>query len=720
MKNILRIFKNDLISVGKNLIVFIVIIGICILPALYAWFNIAANWDPYSNTDGISFAVCNLDKGYSYSAISINAGDEIVDNLKSNDKMGWTFVSEKEAKEGVDNGTYDAAVIIPAKFSECLFSVTTGKFEQANLQYYINEKKNAIAPKITDKGIEAIEESVNSTYVSTITKYIATALNLTNDSLNKNKDETTANIKKTLETAKKDVDTFKTTVDVFISTLDTISDIISTNKEMLPTIQQKLADAGVLTSNVKTSIMNTQNSALQVSNSLEGIIESVQSFADDLSVQADSAFAEAEAKGASAADKLRNVTAVNDRIISVNNRIITMLTNIQNSLGIDCSPVITKFNEANTRQNDIKNSINSAADVLEKTGKLPAETKAKIQSLINQSKIDTQSVRSSFSGIKTNIDTAINKSYAALDNVYNILMNLSGNVPELNTTFDTASNTVSSLKTTFNGLKTFMDDVKTKIDGFSETIDGILNNDNLINIITPIIENPTALGNFVSSPVTVQKHRIYPIENYGSGMTPFYTSLGFWVGGVILIAVMKTDLTKAELKRLKKPRSTQLYFGRYLIYFLLGQIQAWIIALGDLFFLKVQCADPVLFVAGCLISSFVYTLIIYSLTITFSVIGKALAVIILVIQIAGSGGTFPVEVLPAPFQAVSPYLPFKYGINALREAIAGPDINAYLSNISILLAFTLFALVLGLILRKPCIKIISFFNKRVEQSDIIV
>ena len=139
MKNILTIFKNDLLNVGKNLIVFIVIIGICILPALYAWFNIAANWEPYSNTKGISFAVCNLDKGYSYSAISINAGDEIVENLKSNDKMGWTFVSEKEAKEGVNNGTYYAADIIPAKFSECLFSITTGKFQQADLQYYINE-----------------------------------------------------------------------------------------------------------------------------------------------------------------------------------------------------------------------------------------------------------------------------------------------------------------------------------------------------------------------------------------------------------------------------------------------------------------------------------------------------------------------------------------------------------------------------------------------------
>ena len=142
--------------------------------------------------------------------------------------------------------------------------------------------------------------------------------------------------------------------------------------------------------------------------------------------------------------------------------------------------------------------------------------------------------------------------------------------------------------------------------------------------------------------------------------------------------------------------------------------------MGDLFFLKVQCDNPPLFILSCLISSFVYTLFIYSLTITFSVIGKALAVIILVIQIAGSGGTFPIEVLPGPFKALSPYMPFKYGINALRETVAGVDVSAYLKDVGILLLFIIPALILGLLLRKPCIKIIKFFNEKIESSDLII
>ena len=147
MKCIGRIFRQDLKSLSKNLIIFAVVIGITVLPALYAWFNIAANWEPYSNTGEIPFAVCSLDKGYSYKGVKINAGEKIIDNLKQNDKMGWEFVENEEATEGVENGKYYASVIIPENFSENLLSLVTGEFKQAKLQYYVNEKINAIAPK---------------------------------------------------------------------------------------------------------------------------------------------------------------------------------------------------------------------------------------------------------------------------------------------------------------------------------------------------------------------------------------------------------------------------------------------------------------------------------------------------------------------------------------------------------------------------------------------
>ena len=226
MKNILRIFRNDLQTIAKNIVVFVVIIGISLLPALYAWFNIAANWDPYSATSGLAFAVCSLDEGYTYKALTVRAGDQIVENLRANHQMGWHFVSEREALDGVADGTYYAAVIIPENFSENLCSVTTGTFRQAQLEYYVNQKKNAVAPKITDKGVSAIESEVNDAYVSTITSVVATTLHLTADELSGEKGRAVKTVTDSLEEVVENIDTLDAGVDVFVSTLDTLQTLL--------------------------------------------------------------------------------------------------------------------------------------------------------------------------------------------------------------------------------------------------------------------------------------------------------------------------------------------------------------------------------------------------------------------------------------------------------------------------------------------------------------
>ncbi len=720
MRNIFKIFKSDLKNIARNIIVFIVIIGISILPALYAWFNIAANWDPYSSTNGISFAVCSKDKGYSYKVLTMNAGDQIVENLKQNDKMGWTFVDEQEAIDGVENGTYYAAVIIPENFSECLFSVTTGKFNQAKLQYYINEKKNAVAPKITDKGVQTIQESVNETYVSTVTNVIATTLNLTTDDITKTKKETADKITDSLDNTKNDIVSFEKTVDVVISSLDTIDGIVKANKDMLPVVQQKIEQTSNIPKDIKGTLRSVQKSSALITEAVNDIINSLKTYTEKLQSKLEESFANIETDSASAAETLRSMTIISEKIIAVNNHIINILETAQESFGVDTTSVTDKLNLANEHQADIISSVNNAGDTIEKTGSIPQKTQNDLRKLVSDSSKDFEVISSSFSAIKTQLDNAVNNVYDSLDNATQILLNLSGDVPNIGNALDNTSATISSMRKTFENLKDYLDSAITKIDNMKAKVIEIRDSTVVEDIVMPIIQDPKALGDFVSSPVAINTTRIHPVINYGSAMTPFYSSLAFWVGGIILVAVLKTDLTKHELRRLDKPTTTQLFFGRYLIFFFIGQLQSLIISLGDIFFLKVQINDPLMFVVGSLLSSFVYTLIIYSLTITFSTIGKALAVIILVIQIAGSGGTFPIEVLPEPFRVVSPLLPFKYGINALREAVAGSDVSAFGIHILYLFAFVPFALLLGLLLRKPCIKLITFFNERVEESDIVI
>ena len=721
MKTIWKIFLQDLKSLNKNLIIFAVIIGITILPALYAWFNIASNWDPYSNTGGLNFAVCSLDKGYSYEGIEISGGTDIIDNLKANNAMGWKFYdTEDEAVQSVKDGECYAAVVIPEDFSENLLSVTNGKFKQAKLHYYVNEKKNAIAPKITDKGIEAIESSVDSTYVSTLAKTIAIVLNVSAEEIEKDKVTLAEKVTEALTNAKADVESFNDSTTLLISTLDSVGDLVDANIEMKPAIEAILSEAGVFMTDIKSAVSSIKSTAGQLTSVLDNFMGSCDTYMESVSSQLDSVFDDLSGDAGAVAAKLKSVEVFNQKIITVNNQLISILETIESSLGIDCSRLLSALDDANAKQQAIIDKIDSICDNIQTTGSIPANVQSELEALVSDAKTQVGNVESEFSSVRDDIDNALNSSFSSLDDIAGFAQTASLDDSSLDKAFKSASATVDDLKSVLQDIQKYLTNLTERIDKAVTRVDELKGDQTLENMLLPIIKNPNALGEFIASPVSYETNRIYPIEYYGSAMTPFYSSLALWVGGVVLVAVLNVDLTEDDKKRIGKANSTQLFFGRYLVFFGLSMIQALIIGLGDLFFLKVQSDNAFLFIITCLISSFVYSLIIYSLTITFGVIGKALAVIILILQVAGSGGTFPIEVLPAPFQALAPFLPFKYGVNALRETVAGVNMSQYLKYVGCLLLFIIPALVLGLLLRKPCIKVMGFFNKKIEESDLVI
>ncbi|MBQ9461676.1 MAG: YhgE/Pip domain-containing protein [Clostridia bacterium] len=720
MGKIFRIFRNDLKTIYMNIIAFIVIIGITILPALYSWFNIASNWDPYSATGGIPFAVCNLDKGFSYKSIEVNAGQQIVDNLKENPKMGWDFVSEQEAIDGVESGKYYAAVVIPEELSENLCSLTTGEFTQSSLRYYVNEKKNAIAPKITNAGISTIENEMKSAYVNTVTNVLATMLNITVGELGSEKNQILENLKGSLDDVLTDINAFDSGVDMFISTLKLLKNMLKTSKELLPGISDVIKDMSNITPDIKNSIESTRALSKKVTDAIGNIIESLQLMQSDVREKVDSALAKVNTDANAAAGELEKVAGILQKSIIISDNLIRMLDNVDDYLGIQPGLVRDILKKSNDHQKQLMEKLLSAGDTLRKDGALPAEIVKELRELSSTIGTEFAQILVSFSGVKENINKTVDDLYKALEKVSNLMKTVSGDIPDLGTALEGTMDTVDQIIVTFEDIKNTMSSTKTKIEALSKKVIEIEKDTDITDLLMKIVKDPGELSEFFSQPVKTETHSIGHVENYGSGMSPFYTSLGIWVGGVVLIAIVRVELTEKQRKKLGNPGETQQYFGRYIIFFVLGQIQALIVSLGDIFFLKIQCNDEFLFVLGCMISAFVYTLIIYSLTITFNVIGKALAVIILVLQVAGSGGTFPIEVLPEPFQVMAQFLPFRYGNDILREAIAGPDMNVYWHNVLMLLVYVPFALVLGLLLRRPCIKLMHFLDKRIHQSELII
>ena len=237
-------------------------------------------------------------------------------------------------------------------------------------------------------------------------------------------------------------------------------------------------------------------------------------------------------------------------------------------------------------------------------------------------------------------------------------------------------------------------------------------------LIKLLESDPDSISEFVSSPVALDTELIYPIKNNGSATAPFYIVLSIWVGALILIAIVKTKL-KGSVPGVTDIKGYQEFFGRYILFFLVGQIQTIITVLGALMYVKIQCLHPILLLLACQLTSFTFTLLLYSLAYAFGAVGEAVAVVLMVIQVAGSGGTFPIEVLPHIYQKLYNFMPFMYSMNAVRECIGGMNGNDYGIYLSGLAVYVVIALIIGQVLSIPCRRLIKYVEGVKEDTDLM-
>lgn len=225
MKNIWLIFKRDVKKIASNSMAIILAAGVLILPSLYAWVNIYANWDPYGkqSTGNMKIAVMIEDRGISFRDIDINIGDKIEENLKANDVIDWQFLSKEEGVRGVKAGDYYAAIEIPEDFSESLASIVTDHFEPPRITYYANEKKNAIATKITDKVVQTVQAEVNETFIKTIADVVSKVMGAVMPARG---DEATAeSLVSDIELAKNSLQGLKETIDSLESVMPLVKSV---------------------------------------------------------------------------------------------------------------------------------------------------------------------------------------------------------------------------------------------------------------------------------------------------------------------------------------------------------------------------------------------------------------------------------------------------------------------------------------------------------------
>ena len=715
MKKAFKIFLRDLKRVGKNALAMIIAVGISVIPAMYAWFNIAANWDPYGSTDGIDVAVSNCDNGYNLTeTMSITIGDQIVENLKANKQIGWQFVSKDEALEGVKSGKYYASVIIPEDFSKNIISFLSDDIQTPKIEYYVNEKKNAIAPKITDKCVEAIQTQVNETFIDTIAKTVANVLNETTSD-GANPIET---LKNSLGNASSDLAIMKSGIVSLEQTTESLSTLSKNVQTLLPQASDLASDTSSAVTDLQTVISYSKDSVEQVTESSAKLLNDINAQAENIKFSVSELEELAKKNNLAAYEKINSVADKIETIVSTEVKISQILhaltenidlpSNIQNS--------IDKFDKnINDHRKLVRELREFATSVKENS--FSVKTAEKINKSITQMQNQIGEFDTAFSTkIKPSVDKTLSSFYSVLGKTAGILDSLAQN-KDIQNTLTSADNASQSGNNSLQNAEALLTLLQDKINSFVTDLDNLSNNEIVEKISSAIQNDPDSVGKFISSPTEIEINSLYPIENYGSAMTPFYSVLAIWVGCIVLVAILKVDVDEDDKIKAIKPR--EAYLGRYLYFMMLSLIQTTVICLGDLYFLQIQCPNPFLFVLAGWIISIVFSNIVYTLTVSFGDIGKALTVILLVLQIAGSGGTFPIEVTPEFFQGIYHFLPFTYAIDAMRETIGGLYQNNYAVCLLKLFAFVPPSLCLGLFLRNPLIKFKNFFRDKVESTHIM-
>ncbi|EEL30657.1 YhgE/Pip domain-containing protein [Bacillus cereus] len=940
MKQIWRIYKTDLRNVAKHWAAIVIVLGLMILPSLYAWFNIKASWDPYGNTKEVPIAVSNQDAGSNLRGKDINIGKEIVDSLKKNKNLGWKFVDEKQAIYGVERGDYYASITIPKDFSEKIATVLDENPQKPELDYYVNEKVNAIAPKITAKGASGITEEISKNFVKTANGEIFKIFNdlgidlETNlPSIEKVKDlvfkleaqfpEMNTLMDKALDDATRAEDVVKVAqkelpvvesvindgqealgnLDKFFANNDetlknapgtmrnnltVAKDVMDkanafTNFLMNPGIDlsgmkglpefparpdlSKMNDEGYknIARNINQTVNNVLNSAragtaygksvvngLQngqfdpekakqdlnaVSENLQGRTDSIaylinvftelqksattdfgQSFfqgrvdrltklksgmenankgikdivnvigtgqevkkdvTDVANQKLDAANglidqAEKDYNETFVADYKKAVSTVdqakadaNEAYDSVKNEYEKAKNNLEGVIadvnnrgvnGLDSTKVA--LNDLNGQLQATNNLIGDAIPVLESTNKVLADVNSgknlnggiaklnKIQNsvqkgidatnkattLINNGQKPTKEVVESIneatknasaqlgdflatydSEIVPNFNTAIERTKRMSKNTSQILKEADKKLPDVKKLLEDSSKGLVDGKKKLADIKAEMPETEKKIKELADKIRDFESEEDLKDIIRLLKNDVEKQSDYFANPVNLKENKLFAMPNYGSAMSPFYTVLALWVGALLMVSLLTVEVHEEGANY----KSHEIYFGRLLTFLTIGLSQAFIVSMGDIFLLGTYVVDKFWFVLFSLFIGGVFVCIVYSLVSIFGNVGKSMAIILLVLQVAGSGGTFPIQMTPAFFQAIYPFLPFTYAISAIRETVGGMLWDIVTRDLLVLSAFVVVMIVAALLLKTPINKSSEKFVENAKGSKII-
>lgn len=742
MSKLFSLIRRDFRHVINNVIALVVCVGMIVIPCFYAWFNIYSAWDPYGNTGELKVALANADEGYKTKLMhaNINIGERMVSDLQGSDKVDYVVTTKGKALEGVRSGEYYAAIVFPKDFSKDMMTVLSKSVRHAKVVYAVNEKKNAIGTIVTGKVSTAVQNSIDQSFDQSLTEVLAGVLSDLSGTLT---DEETLNLVTRLDSilgdGAQELRGVAANVDSYQALVASTGSLLQNSDAMLSSAAKSGDGAGDLMRTTSAGVRKLDGAVDGATTSINDALQKSASTFDDVKSAIDAAYTTAGGSTQKLRGALVDVKAEVDArranlrdFQSKLNGTDTMAAqwevrldpngetyNSVHSLRITIKGLGNRIDSALKDLDDLSNGIQSTIDDIDRSKGDADSSKAELEALAERAKGSVSGVQATYEqGLRGSLGRLADAIDGAASDADALVGKFSSTMADVSDTTSGTLRGLSKIEGDLGATSKKLRDGADKLDSMRGTVKAAIDSGDMQTIREILSAGPTSLAEFVSSPVQTDRVAVYPVANNGSAMAPFYTTLAIWVGGVVLCALVRCNPSEAAMRETgAKPRHA--YFGRLTFFLIIGFMQSSLVLLGDLFFIRIQCLHPWLFLLCGWFASLVFINIIFSLTAAFGDVGKAIAVLLMVIQVAGSGGTFPPQMLPKAFQAVYPFLPFVHAEKAMRCAIAGLYGADFWLAMGRLALFLVPSLLLGLLLRKPVVRLNHWIEEKIESTKLM-
>ena len=694
IKHIGNIFRADWQRLTASVVAVVVMLGLCLVPCLYAWFNILSNWDPYgpASTGNIKVAVASEDEGCEILGLHLNIGELVMEGLQTNDQMGWVFLEDREtALDGVYAGDYYAALVVPEEFTADFVSLLDGELEHPQIQYYENEKKNAIAPKITGKAKTAVQEQINNTIIEKVAGALTTASSVF-QALGLDAEDVAARLIENLQDAQWQMNQLSKILTSLEDVMNNADDLLTAAAITVDDVNGVLVNASDTVGSVGDMITTGSNIADSTASDVVSILNAIDKSLVDLE------------------DKLRQWGTAEDPTLlqqQLMRQIDDVIARLQN-LAVQAPDLADKIDTAIEKLTDLRDAISNAGELDIK------------DQLLNRLAEARQTIRAAALQSNQNVNDFIHekndRALSALRSVQELLGSGSGKLNGLSSTLDGYAAAMEQSQSTLAAGATLANTVSGYLANMEADVRRITDSSAFREFTDMLENNPDGLADYLASPVQLNTEIAYEIGDYGSAMSPYYIMLALFVGSLLTAVMIKVPVTQPQFLAY---RAVERYFGRFVLFFLVGMAQALVTAFGCLYFVGIQCVEPARFVLACCICSLNFAMMNFGLVYALDNVGMAAAVIIMVIQVAGSGGSYPIHVLPMLFQKLYFLMPFHYGMDMIRETIGGMYGHTYRNCALILLGMCVIFTVFGLLVYYPARKLNAAIAESKERSGIM-